>query len=368
MQQKKKLRFGITTGTCAAAAAQAAVLCWRGQNPAKVAVLLPDGKLLEVQIASFQKTASGARASVYKDAGDDPDITNGIQVIAEVAIQNEPGVVIRGGEGVGVVTKPGLSVPIGNAAINPVPYKMILHAVQGVLPPNLGAIVTISVPGGKELAARTLNPTLGIVGGLSILGTNGIVHPMSEEAFKNSLIPQISVVRALGYKSIVFVPGKIGQDIAVKRYQLPQESVVQTSNFIGSMLEAAAQYEMKQVLLFGHIGKLCKVAAGIFHTHNRMADGRLESIAAYAASLGAGQKAVQKILACTTTEAVLPVIAEYKLEEVYTVLAERASVRAERYVFGDLKVGTVLVTLKGDILGIDTKAKEIGGSLGWNIK
>jgi cobalt-precorrin-5B (C1)-methyltransferase len=241
-------------------------------------------------------------------------------------------------------------------------------AVESVLPPDCGAIVTISIPGGRELASRTLNPAMGVVGGLSILGTSGIVHPMSEEAFKNSLTPQISVVKALGYERIVFAPGKIGQDIAVKRYQLPADTVIQTSNFIGHMLEAAVEYHMQQVLLFGHLGKLCKVAAGIFHTHNRMADGRLESIAAYAASLGGSQQAVQQILACTTTEAVLPIIKEHGLEAVYTVLAERASFRAERYVFGDLQVGTVFVTLQGEILGMDTTAREIGGRLGWNIK
>jgi cobalt-precorrin-5B (C1)-methyltransferase len=305
---------------------------------------------------------------VCKDSGDDPDITNGVEIHAEVKLSASLDIVIQGGQGVGVVTKPGLAVKVGESAINPTPRQMIHDAVKKVLPPDVGAIVTIAIPGGEQLAKRTLNPAMGVVGGLSILGTSGIVHPMSEEAFKNSLTPQISVVKALGYLSVVFVPGKIGQDIAINRYGLPADTVVQTSNFIGHMLEAAARFKMTEVLLFGHLGKLCKVAAGVFHTHNRMADARLESIAAYAASIGASQQAVEKILSCTTTEAVMPVIAEYNLEKVYTVLAERASLRAERYVFGDLKVGTVLVTLQGEILGMDDTARRIGGQLGWNIK
>jgi cobalt-precorrin-5B (C1)-methyltransferase len=368
MEAKKELRSGITTGTCAAAAAQAAVLSYLGQSPSEVSVVLPDETTIIVSIAAWQKTRDGGKAVVRKDAGDDPDITNGVEVHAAIKINETRDIVIQGGEGVGRVTKPGLAAKAGESAINPVPRKMIRRAVKDVLPENLGADVTISIPGGEALAARTLNPAMGVIGGLSILGTSGIVHPMSEEAFKNSLTPQISVVKALGYSSIVFAPGKIGQDIAVNRYELPPDAVVQTSNFIGHMLEAAAEFQMKEVLLFGHLGKLCKVAAGIFHTHNRMADGRLESIAAYAAWLGASQKAVEEILSCTTTEAVMPIIKKYKLEEVYEVLAGRASFRAERYVFGDLKVGTVLVTLQGEILGMDDTARKIGGSLGWNIK
>lgn len=367
MKQQQTMRTGITTGTCAAAAAQAAVLCWQGRSTLQAEVVLPDGYLLPVPVAVCRKTSDGGSATVIKDAGDDPDITHGVEIVAEVSITGERNIIVQGGEGVGIVTKPGLSVPVGQAAINPVPHKMIVEAVARVLPADRGAVVTISIPLGKKLAQRTLNPALGVVGGLSVLGTSGIVRPMSEEAFKNSLTPQISVVKALGYDRIVFSPGKIGQDIAVKRYHLPVDVVVQTSNFIGHMLEAAVQYEMKQVLLFGHIGKLCKVAAGVFHTHNRMGDARFESIAAYAASLGAGQNAVREILSCTTTEAVLPIIRAYGLEEVYTVLAQRASLRAKAYVFGDLEVGTVLVTLGGDLLGMDAKAREIGGVLGWNI-
>ena len=363
------MRTGITTGTCAAAGAKAAILAWRNQVPTIVDVVSPQGRVISVPIVTATATTEGGSASVSKDAGDDPDITNGVLINVDIKVlQNTTDVILKAGIGVGTVTKPGLAVPVGDPAINPGPRAMITQAVRDVLPSETGVIVTISIPEGERLATRTLNPILGITGGLSIIGTTGIVEPMSEEAFKNSLTPQISVVKALGYDTIVFVPGKMGQDNAVKRYGLPSEAVVQTSNFVGHMLEGAVHYSMKQVLLLGHLGKLVKVAAGNFHTHNRMADARLETIAAYMAASGAPQHTIQEILACTTAEATIPIIAELQMTDVYQLLAARASLRAERYVFGDLRVGTTILTLHGDLLGMDENAREIGGSLGWNIE
>lgn len=365
---QKKMRTGITTGTCAAAAVKAALLAWSGELPDTVDVTSPQGNSIYVKIAAYEQRVNGGAATVIKDAGDDPDVTHGTAVLAQVEVQKDAVTVIKAGIGVGIVTKPGLSVPVGEPAINPGPRKMIMQAVQEVLPAGYGAIVTISIPEGQRLAKRTLNPTLGIVGGLSIIGTTGIVEPMSEEAFKNSLSPQINMVKVLGYDQVVFAPGKIGQDIAVNRYGLPAETVIQTSNFIGHMLESAVLYKMKKVLLFGHLGKLVKVASGVFHTHNRMADARLETLAAYMAAEGAPQQAIIEVLACTTTEAAMPIIARYSVQSVYNILAQRASARAQRYVFDELTVGTVIITLQGDILGLDDTAQEIGGSLGWNIK
>lgn len=363
----KPMRNGITTGTCVAAAAKAAILSWQGITIEQVDVTTPQGRILTVPIAATGADEKCGWAKVIKDAGDDPDITNGVSIETVVEMQLQPGIAIVAGEGVGTVTKPGLSVPAGQPAVNPGPRMMIEKAVSESLPAGWGAVVTINIPQGAELAKRTLNPQLGIVGGLSIIGTTGIVEPMSEEAFKNSLTPQVNMVKALGYDSIVFAPGKIGQNIAINLYNLPGETVVQTSNFIGHMLEYAAAQGMKQVLLFGHLGKVVKIAAGVFHTHNRVADARLETMAAYAGAVGASQQAIRDILACTTTEAAMAVIAEHQLESIYPVLADRASQRACRYVFGDLVVGTVIVTLKGQILGMDDAAREIGGTLGWNI-
>jgi cobalt-precorrin-5B (C1)-methyltransferase len=362
------LRTGITTGTCAAAAARAAILAWLGEAPTAVDVVLPKGDCITVPVVAAAKSAAGGSAAVIKDAGDDPDITHGVTIRAEVKINSAGDVTIRAGEGVGTVTKPGLAVAVGEPAINPVPRKMIVQAVRELLPDGCGAVITISIPGGEALAGRTLNPHLGISGGLSIIGTTGIVQPMSEDAYKNSLTPQLGVVKALGYARAILVPGKIGQDIAINIYGLPADAIVQTSNFIGFMLEAAVDQGFSEVLMFGHLGKIIKMAAGIFQTHNRVADARLETLAAYAASIGASQQAVREILDCTTTEAALPVIAGYGLAGVYPVLAERASKRAERYTFGKLTVGTAIVTLAGEMLGFDDTARQIGGNLGWNIK
>lgn len=326
--QKKKLREGYTTGSCAAAAAQAAVLAARGETIAVANVLSPQQAVIPVPIAWAKAIADGGQACVIKDGGDDPDITHGTDIVVTVTFTEQTGITIKAGEGVGTVTKPGLAAPVGEPAVNPGPQIMIHQAVEAVLPPEAGAVVTISVPKGAVLAKKTLNPILGIEGGISILGTTGIVRPMSEQAFKDSLTPQISVVQALGYDTAVFVPGWIGQEVAVQKLGIGKELVVQTSNFIGHMLEKAAEYELKKVLLVGHLGKIVKVAAGVFHTHNRIADARMETLAAYGAACGASRETVQEILACSTTEAAMPIIKEQRLEAVYSVIAQRASLRA----------------------------------------
>lgn len=363
---QKEMRKGYTTGSCAAAAMKAAILVSQGKKCEVVQVLSPQQVWITVPILYAETTVQGAQAAVIKDGGDDPDITHGMKVIVDVEFQSEPGLVLMGGEGVGRVTQPGLSVPVGQAAINPGPSKMIEQVWQEVAP-NQGLKVTIHLPEGAALAKKTLNPILGIKDGLSILGTTGIVDPMSEEAFKTSLVPQLSVTKALGYDYAVFVPGKIGYDVAAEKLGLPKEAIVQTSNFIGYMLEAAAKQGFTGVLLAGHLGKLVKVAAGIFHTHNRMADARMETLAAYAALLGASTQLVQKILDANTTEQVQTLIKEAKLEAIYELIAKRASLRAERYVFGELKVGTILVSMNGEILGLDEQARHIGGQLKWQV-
>ena len=190
--------------------------------------------------------------------------------------------------------------------------------------------VEISIPAGVELAKKTLNPILGIEGGISVIGTTGVLRPMSEEAFKNSLVPQIDVAISAGIDILIFVPGKIGETIAKKIGFNPQ-SIIQTSNFIGHMLDAAVDRNVKQIILCGHIGKLVKVAAGIFHTHNRVADGRLETLAAYSAAEGLSAVEVKKILNSATTEEATEIISANHLEIVYKKIAARASLRAERY-------------------------------------
>ncbi|BEU88031.1 cobalt-precorrin-5B (C(1))-methyltransferase CbiD [Selenomonas sp. TAMA-11512] len=368
----KVLRGGYTTGACAAAGVKAALLYlkgeWDADHTLPIEVRALDGTRLSIPIQSLQLTEKGVIAEVIKDAGDDPDITNGVSVFTEVVLREDgEGIRYFAGEGIGYVTKPGLSVAVGEPSINPGPRELIANMVKEVLGEKADVDVTISIPAGVELSKKTLNPTLGIVGGISVIGTTGVLRPMSEEGFKNSLVLQIDMAKAAGYKSLIFVPGKIGERVAVS-FGLPEEALVQTSNFIGFMLEAAADRDIESVLLLGHIGKLAKVAAGSFYTHNRMADGRLEAIAAYAAAEGLPAAEVKKILAAATTEEALPVIEAQHLTYVYDILSERASERAKRYLFGTMRVGTLMTTLQGTVLGADREAKEIGKALGWNLK
>jgi cobalt-precorrin-5B (C1)-methyltransferase len=327
-----------------------------------------DGTPLEIPVKNIEETDDGVRVEIVKDAGDDPDITNGASVFTTVrTLPSGSGIIFQAGEGIGTVTKAGLSVPVGSPAINPGPKKLTEQVVREILGDNAAVEITVSIPAGTELAKKTLNPVLGVVGGISVIGTTGVLRPMSEEGFKNSLLPQIDVAKAAGYDTQIFVPGKIGENIAVK-FGLPREAIVQTSNFIGFMLDAAAERKIKSVLLFGHLGKLAKVAAGVFHTHNRVGDGRLEAMAAYAAAEGLPADGVRRVLAATTTEDAMPIIEEYGMTKVYDILAERASLRSERHVFGELSVGTVMVTLKGELLGMDERAREIGRGFHWNIE
>ncbi len=354
---KGGLRKGYTTGTCATAAARAAAeLLFSGREGREMTVDLPAGGRATLPVADASLAGGVARCCVIKDAGDDPDVTHGARICASVR-EIGKGIVLRGGEGIGKVTKPGLQVPVGEPAINPVPRRMILEAVESVLPPGRGAEVTISVPGGGELAKRTMNPRLGIVGGISIIGTTGVVEPMSEEAFKASLIPQIDVALAEGYAEVILTPGRIGERNALKR-GIPEDAVVEMSNFVGFMLQECAKKGVKRALLLGHVGKLAKVAAGVFHTHSKVADARLETIAAHAALLGGGREVVEKVLGANTTEEAVALLRERGLEGVFDAIAARASARAMEYVGGAMTVGTVLLTMEGEVLGRDGNARS----------
>lgn len=364
----KVLRGGFTTGACVAAGAKAAALFYQGTSVNQIEIKALDGTMLTIPVKAICEDSAGIKVEVVKDSGDDPDITNGASILTTLSLRDDAGGIrYEAGEGVGHVTRPGLSVPVGEPAINPGPRKLVAEALKDVFGFVPDCIVRVDVPEGSSLAKKTLNPVLGVQGGISIIGTTGVLRPMSEEAFKESLVPQIDVAIAAGFKTLIFVPGKIGERIATE-HGLPQEAIVQTSNFIGHMLEAAAERGLEQIMLFGHIGKLSKVAAGVFHTHNRVGDGRMEAIAAYSAAAGMPADGVKRILSAATTEEALPVIEEYGLESVYDDLAARASLRAQRFVFDELSVGTVLVTLGGNLLGMDETGRKIGDDFGWNIK
>lgn len=366
----KELRSGYTTGACAAAGVKAALLYEQGEEWETIELRALDGTELVIPVKNIIRDDRGLTAEVVKFSGDDPDITNGVSVFTTIrhlpAGRDE--ILFKAGKGIGRVTKPGLSVPVGEPSINPGPRQLICNAVAEVLGTDQVPLeVTISIPAGVELAKQTLNPILGVEGGISVIGTTGVLRPMSEEGFKNSLVPQIDVARAAGYEDLIFVPGKIGERLA-KAWQLPEAAMVQTSNFIGFMLEAAQKRDIKRVLLFGHIGKLIKVAAGCFYTHNRIADGRLETMAAYGAAAGLTTQQVQAVLSANTTEDALTVLEQAGLKEtVCQTLAARASARAQRYLFQKMQVGTVMVTLTGELLGMDDTARKICRNLGGTL-
>ncbi|MGB9792696.1 MAG: cobalt-precorrin-5B (C(1))-methyltransferase CbiD [Thermacetogeniaceae bacterium] len=361
------LRRGYTTGTCAAAAAKAAVLALLGERPEMVEVVLPAGGTAAIRIEGCEVSEDGAaRAWVVKDAGDDPDVTNGARIEAAARLIPE-GIKVRGGVGVGVVTKPGLPVPPGMPAINPVPMRMIRESVASILPRGRGAEVTISVPEGERLARQTMNPQLGIVGGISILGTTGIVEPMSEDAFKSALALQLEIAKATGQGTVLLTPGRSGARLARELLGAPAEAVVVVSNYFGYMLEGCVQHGICKAVLWGHAGKLAKVAAGSFQTHNRVADGRGEVVAALAALRGADREVVEKILDAPTVEAMAEVLRAADLGVVWSDLAERASRRASLYTRGSLRIGTLLFARDGAVLGYDRNAAMLLKEAGWKI-
>ncbi len=349
---KKFLRGGYTTGACAAAGVKSAlILLTTGEIVDEVEITALDGTILKIPIKNVEKISDDKIcAEVIKFSGDDPDITNGASVFTTIKKISGDKIIFRAGIGVGHITKAGLQLPIGEPAINPKPRELIRNVASEF---DVGGLeIEISIPNGVELAKKTLNPILGVEGGLSIIGTTGVLRPMSEEAFKNSLVPQIDVAIAAGFDELIFVPGKIGETIA-KKLGFNDGAIIQTSNFIGFMLEAAAERNVTKIILCGHVGKLIKVAAGIFHTHNRVADGRLETLAAYSAAEGLQSSEIQKILSSNTTEDAAQIISANNLQRVYKKIAQRASLRAERYVFGKIKISTILVDYAGNILGTD---------------
>ncbi|MEE8168689.1 MAG: cobalt-precorrin-5B (C(1))-methyltransferase CbiD [Candidatus Hydrothermarchaeales archaeon] len=345
----KTLKRGYTTGTCAAASAKAAAsMLFTGERVHEVEVELPAGGTAVLKINKVRLSNAKAECCVVKDAGDDPDVTNKAEIWASVKMKKS-GIELKGGEGIGMVTKRGLQVEVGEPAINPVPREMILREVSKVLPRE-GIEVTISVPNGRELAKRTMNQRLGIMEGISILGTTGIVEPRSEEALRDSLLPQIDVALALGYDEIVLTPGRIGEKSALSR-GIPEDAIVQVSNFIGFMLQACVAREVKRALILGGLGKLTKVAGGAFYTHSKASERGFKTIASHVARMGACEEIIKDVLGANTTEEALEILKENHLAEVFDSIAEKVSSRAMTYVDNRIDISTALISLKGEVVG-----------------
>lgn len=362
----KVLREGHTTGATAAGAMKAAVLAMRGEFPKTVTVLSPQRQEIVIPVDHAEADGEKGCATCLKDAGDDLDCTNGTPIVVTVELKREPGMELRAGKGVGIVTRPGLQVAVGKPAINPGPQIMLRYVYEEFFTKDDGIIVTVSIPKGEELAKQTLNPSIGVKGGISVLGTTGIVKPMSEDAYKRSLAPQVPVVWASGFRTAVLCPGRIGEN-AAKIMGIPEGAIIETSNFIGFMMEQCIARGFDRMLLIGHMGKLVKVASGSFHTYNRNSDGRMETMAAYAAMNGASPAVVKEIMDCNTTDGAAIIIHREHLDMVYGQMAERAQVRSERYIFGKAKVGVIFAAMDGTIQGMSSHAKEILEENKWII-
>lgn len=341
----RALRGGFTTGTCAAAAAKAATQALVNDiSPREVEIGLPDRDRVTLPILYTKRKGEWAEAAVRKDAGDDPDITDGLAVVASVTLVNGNSIILTAGEGVGMVTKPGLSVPPGEPAINPVPRQMIQAAIAEVTAKAVK--VTISIPGGRELAARTFNPRLGIAGGLSVLGTSGRVRPFSNPALRSALKCLLDVAVAADVSAPVFVPGHIGEKAARRHFSLTSEQVIEVSNEWGFMLDLAAQCNFSGLLALGHPGKLAKLAAGEWDTHSSRSSSAVNFVVELAAEvLG---RHLTEVLTVEGLFSSLPAQDRKRLgDSLAGKIRQSVAVRMR----GDLMISTVLVNMKGEIIG-----------------
>jgi len=353
VQNGKKLRYGYTTGSTTAGACKSAVeIYFNKENLSTIEIETPKGWDL---ILDVEKTEIGiengikfVKTSIIKDAGDDPDATDKIEIFAKVKevdeiletkenfINSSRTISILGGVGVGKVTKKGLQVEIGKPAINPVPQKMIFHEVEKVLPKGKKIEITIDIPEAVEIGKKTFNPKLGIIGGISILGTTGIVKPMSEEAFKDSILLELKIsLEENPRDTVIITPGNYGKKFLVDKLGVNSKEILVMSNFMGFILDNIHMLGVKKIILVGHIGKLIKVAGGIFHTHSKISDGRMEILGANALLCGEAPSDVIKIINSNTTEEGLSYL---KLEKTNKAIAKKIKEKCEKRMFEEVEV------------------------------
>lgn len=350
----KKYRRGYTSGSCACGATKAALIMHlEKRNINEVRIGTPKGVDLDLKIDNISRGKDWVQCSVKKDGGDDIDATHGMDIFARLELVQADQVpdfrsdldsdylFITSGQGIGRVTKKGLDIRPGRPAINRVPLNMILKVVQETLDEAgldiydyLGGrkiLVTIFAPQGQEIAKRTFNSNLGIEGGISIIGTTGIVEPMSDEGWKKALSAELAIKRAEGKETIILVPGNIGRDIMAKSYGADLDGIVKMSNFIGYMLMETKRLGFKRVIVGGHIGKLIKLSGGITNSHSRVADARREIMVANLALLGAPLELLKEVDACLSTDAMVDIIRKAGYSQVFKVLADKAASKAKAY-------------------------------------
>ena len=355
---QKLLRCGYTTGTCAAAASKAAVaMLFKQESMDSVAITTPNQTGLIIDVLNPQFNDNVASCSIEKDSGDDPDITNGILVSSKVTLLPDSSeIIIEGGKGVGKVTKGGLDQPVGMSAINSVPRKMIKDSLNELaMQYNYkgGFHVLISVPKGEEIAKKTFNPELGIVGGISILGTTGIVEPMSAKALADSIKVEISVIAAESNESILIFLGNFGKKFTEEELNLSTKPGIMCSNFIDVALDSSVEFGFKNILIVGHIGKLVKLGIGMFNTHSHNGDGRIETLLSCALEAGADIEILNEIQKCVTTNAVLDILYENDLlTKTMGVLNGRIGHNIDRRIPEDINVGFICFANTGEYSGV----------------
>lgn len=367
IKNNKKMRLGYTTGSCAAAAASgAAQILLGGKTIAEVSLMTPKGILLHLKLEDITVKDNMVSCGVRKDAGDDPDTTDGILVVASVEKMSGSQPVriqIDGGQGVGRVTKPGLACKPGEAAINPVPRSMIMRAVEEAADQYgyEGSLkVTISVPKGQETARRTFNPRLGIEGGISILGTSGIVEPMSEKALIRSIEVEMSQHVAQGEQYLLITPGNYGADYLREHMDLPFEKNIKCSNYVGETIDMAVNMGVKGILFVSHIGKFIKVAGGIMNTHSHSADSRMEILCANGIRAGADLACARDILECSTTDEALHVLEkDHILQETMKEITDRIQFYLDHRSYDQILLGAVIFSNEFGYLGQTPDAEEL---------
>lgn len=360
----KKLRLGYTTGSCAAAASKAAAwMLLTGKRKEKIQIDTPKGITLDLDVLQISMDDTIVSCAIEKDGGDDPDVTKGSLVFAQVTRTETPGIIIDGGQGVGRVTKRGLDQPVGAAAINSVPRQMIrenLEEVCRLTDYHGGLSVVISVPDGEQLAKKTFNPRLGIVGGISILGTTGIVEPMSEQALVDTIRVELRQRKANGAEYVLLTPGNYGSDYIQKEIGIDPKTAVLTSNFIGESLDICKELGFRGALLIGHIGKLVKIAGGMLNTHSKYGDCRMDIMAAHAGAAGLSAPQIAEMLDCATCDDAIRILKENGLcAQTLERISNRISFIIDHRVAGEMNTGAILFSKEYGFLTETKNARSL---------
>lgn len=360
----KKYRRGFTTGSCATGAAKASAQMLISKTPIEIINIdTPKGIPLSLKVENIHINDDYVECSIKKDGGDDIDATHNMNIYARAEFIDSTEIIITGGLGVGTITKKGLGLDIGQSAINKTPRTMILKEVRNVVGENIGIKVTIFAPKGEEIARKTFNPRLGIVGGISIIGTTGIVEPMSDEGWKKSLSIELQMKKEQGLNKIILVPGNHGEAFVKETLGIDMRYVVRTSNFIGYMIKEAQRLGYKKILMAGHLGKYVKVAGGIFNTHSKVADARNEILIANLALMDAPLELIKKVNNCLTTEEFIEILDDTKYieyKEIYNILSDKCKEKIDIHINDDsIQTEVMIFSMDKKLLGKSQKSTTL---------